>query len=394
MGFLFGGVIYRLGDSLFGLRPVGADRFAEDRTGLDHVSFAVDSVADLEAAASMLEDRGITHSGVKDIGAGHILEFRDPDNIALELFAPQARLRRGDGGSHGPACSASRRSSTASPRPTTGSASTCSSPSPARLVEELQPKVGERVVDMGCGRGAVLLPLAAAVGPTGHATGLDLAPRMVAAAAEEAARAGLSVDVVVGDAQEPDLPEQSFDALASSLVLFFLPDPAAALRAWRELLVDGGRIARVDLRPATANRGEPVDAVFGPYLPPGMRDARTTGKEGPFASDAGVERLLSDAGFTDVRTVGDVVPVRFDDADHWHRWTMSTGQRFMWDLVPEGERAAVRARASAAAEDTRRHNADGRIGFDQQVRYTFGEPVRTRGTPLSREPPATSARSR
>ena len=94
LGFLFGGVIYRLGDSLFGLRPVGADRFAEDRTGLDHLSFAVDSVADLEAAASMLEDRGITHSGVKDIGAGHILEFRDPDNIALELFAPKLVSQR------------------------------------------------------------------------------------------------------------------------------------------------------------------------------------------------------------------------------------------------------------------------------------------------------------
>ncbi len=240
-----------------------------------------------------------------------------------------------------------------------------------RLVEELRPKAGERIVDIGCGRGAVLLPLAAAVGPTGHATGLDLAPRMVVAATEQAARAGFSVDVVVGDAQEPDLPKQSFDALASSLVLFFLPDPAAALRAWRELLVDGGRIAVSTFGPYS-EPWQAVDAVFGPYLPPGMRDARTTGKEGPFASDAGVERLLSDAGFAEVRTVGEVVPVRFDDADHWHRWTMSTGQRFMWELVPEGERAAVRARASAAAEDTRSHNADGRIGFDQQVRYTLG----------------------
>ena len=94
LGFLFGVVIYRLGDSLFGLRPVGADRFAEDRTGLDHLSFAVDSVGDLDAAAAMLDDRGITHSGVKDIGAGHILEFRDPDNIALELFAPKPAAQR------------------------------------------------------------------------------------------------------------------------------------------------------------------------------------------------------------------------------------------------------------------------------------------------------------
>jgi len=90
LSFLFGGVIYKLGDSLLGLRPVGGDHFAEDRTGLDHVSFLVDSHAALEAAASTLAELGVDHGGIKDIGAGHILEFRDPDNIALELFAPKA----------------------------------------------------------------------------------------------------------------------------------------------------------------------------------------------------------------------------------------------------------------------------------------------------------------
>ena len=90
LSFLFGGVIYKLGDSLLGLRPVGDDGFAEDRTGLDHLSFAVPSREDLDEAASMLDERGVAHEGVKDIGAGYILEFRDPDNIALELFAPKA----------------------------------------------------------------------------------------------------------------------------------------------------------------------------------------------------------------------------------------------------------------------------------------------------------------
>lgn len=89
LGFLYGGVIYRLGDSLLGLRPVATDSFDEDRVGLDHVSFAVESRADLDDAARLLDDLGVAHGGVKDIGAGFILEFRDPDNIALELFAPQ-----------------------------------------------------------------------------------------------------------------------------------------------------------------------------------------------------------------------------------------------------------------------------------------------------------------
>lgn len=90
LSFLYGGVIYKLGDSLLGLRPVGGDNFAADRTGLDHVSFAVDSRSDLDSAGAMLDQRGVAHEEVKDIGAGYILEFRDPDNIALELFAPKS----------------------------------------------------------------------------------------------------------------------------------------------------------------------------------------------------------------------------------------------------------------------------------------------------------------
>lgn len=90
MSFLYGGVIYHVGDGLFGLRPVapGSDRFDEDRVGLDHVSFAVPGRADLEAAAAVLDGRGVTHGEIKDIGGALILEFRDPDNIGLELFAP------------------------------------------------------------------------------------------------------------------------------------------------------------------------------------------------------------------------------------------------------------------------------------------------------------------
>ncbi len=244
-------------------------------------------------------------------------------------------------------------------------------PIAAGLVEQLAPVAGERVLDLGCGRGAVLLRLAAAVGRAGAATGLDLAPEMVAAATEEADRAGVRVRVLAGDAQEPELPAVSFDAITASLVLFFLPDPAAALRAWRSLLVDGGRVAVSTFGPYSP-WWDSVDELFTPYLPPGMRDARTSGKQGPFESDAGVEQLLTDAGFADVRTVGSVVPVRFDSPEHWQRWTMSTGQRFFWQLVPEGDRDSVRARAYAAATETQRHTSDGRIGFDQQVRYTMG----------------------
>ena len=91
LAFLYGGVIYAVpGGGLLGLRPVAAAgaRVAEDRPGLDHLCFSADGVAALHDAAALLDEAGIAHGGVKDIGVASILEFRDPDGIALELIAP------------------------------------------------------------------------------------------------------------------------------------------------------------------------------------------------------------------------------------------------------------------------------------------------------------------
>jgi glyoxylase I family protein len=91
LAFVFGGVIYRFGGGVLGLRPVapGDDRFDEDRAGLDHLSFSMPAKADLDEAVALLDGLGIAHEQIKDIGQAYILEFRDPDNIALELTAPR-----------------------------------------------------------------------------------------------------------------------------------------------------------------------------------------------------------------------------------------------------------------------------------------------------------------
>jgi glyoxylase I family protein len=87
--FLFGGVLYTVGDTLIGLRPVADDVFDEDSAGLDHLAFRLNSKAELDSAAAHLDQLGIAHEPIKDLGVMWILEFRDPDNIALELAAPK-----------------------------------------------------------------------------------------------------------------------------------------------------------------------------------------------------------------------------------------------------------------------------------------------------------------
>lgn len=87
-------IVYSLGNTLLGLHSfpdLTEDKpFDERRPGLDHVAFGCASRDELVEWAARLDELGITHGGVIHAGYGSGLSFRDPDNIALELFAPPA----------------------------------------------------------------------------------------------------------------------------------------------------------------------------------------------------------------------------------------------------------------------------------------------------------------
>lgn len=243
-------------------------------------------------------------------------------------------------------------------------------PIAASLLESMPPKLGERWLDIGCGRGAVLLPVAEKIGQHGLAVGIDISSGMIEHARRLGLHAGLrNVECEVDDAQSPATVKGPFDTISSSLVLFFLADPLTALRNWRPLLKPGGRIG-ITTFSSVDPRWTEVDEVFLPHLPPEMKDARTSGKAGPFASDEGVERLLHDAGFTNVRTVQMTIMVRFADAQHWYDFTWSVGQRMMWLAIPEHLRAEVRMDAEARLAQYA--EPDGSITFAQGVRITLG----------------------
>jgi glyoxylase I family protein len=87
-------VVYAVGTTLLGLHgfPVltSEEPFDERRPGLDHIAFGVASRAELAGWAARLDELDVAHGEIKDAGYGSGLSFRDPDNIALEVFAPPA----------------------------------------------------------------------------------------------------------------------------------------------------------------------------------------------------------------------------------------------------------------------------------------------------------------
>jgi glyoxylase I family protein len=91
---LFGGIVMIRGGLLMGLRPMAptGDRFDPDRVGLDHLSFSVDSRAELDRAAALLDEAGVPHGQITSLASFGIdvLSFEDPDGLQLELTAPAA----------------------------------------------------------------------------------------------------------------------------------------------------------------------------------------------------------------------------------------------------------------------------------------------------------------
>ncbi len=255
-----------------------------------------------------------------------------------------------------------------------------------RLVDELDPHSGEHVLDAGCGKGVALPRLSTAVGPGGRVTGIDISQGMLDKAAQTVSLRGLhNVELFRMDASRPDFAPMSFSVISSSLVLFFLPDPAAALRSWYQLLVPSGRIGLSTFGERDPELRE-IDTLFAPYLSGDFVDARTTGTRGAFASDEGVAGLLTDAGFVDVETTRWEHRFAFDNADHWYSWSMSTGQRGMWNQVPAANHDELQRRAALILE--RRRGADGRMWFTQPIRISIGFrtglPEHDRGHPPGR----------
>jgi precorrin-6B methylase 2 len=136
--------------------------------------------------------------------------------------------------------------------------------SPARLARVLQPRSGERILELGPGVGVHALPIAAALRPDGVLDVLDAQQEMLDHLMRRAARRGLTNIVPrQGDAQRLPYPDAVFDAAYLISVLGEIPDVPAALRELKpgarlligEVLIDPDFISLPVLRESARAAG-------------------------------------------------------------------------------------------------------------------------------------------
>jgi len=111
-------------------------------------------------------------------------------------------------------------------------------------------KQNNKVLDVGCGTGTLLLAAAERVGPSGSLHGIEPAAEMVAHAHRKAEARGIPLKIIEGSAASLPYPPASFDAVFCTLVLHHLPKAMQidTVREIRRVLRPDGRTVIVDLQ--------------------------------------------------------------------------------------------------------------------------------------------------
>ena len=183
-----------------------------------------------------------------------------------------------------------------------------------QLIERLAPAPGVRWLDVACGTGAVA-ERAAESGA--NVTGVDLAPVLIETARERAAEQGLEIDYRVGDCEQLDLPDASFDAVSSSCGVMFAPDHEATARELARVTRPGGLVALANWTPTGG-----LARMFGvmkPFLP-----APPPSNPFDWGDEQRVRELLGDA--FDLRLEEHVSTLRVPSGEaYWELFSTSYG---------------------------------------------------------------------
>lgn len=167
------------------------------------------------------------------------------------------------------------------------------------LLDEIGPVSGKRILDVGCGAGALALAVAR---QWGSSLGVDISGPLIEAARARARRLDLAAaEFVRADAQTHALAASAFDALASRFGVMFFTDSVVALRNLRSAVRPDGKLACLAWRSAAENAfmtaAERAVADILPQLPARVENA--PGQFG-FADPDRVRAVLDESGWRDV----------------------------------------------------------------------------------------------
>ncbi|WP_297058852.1 methyltransferase domain-containing protein [Thermosulfurimonas sp.] len=128
---------------------------------------------------------------------------------------------------------------------------------PERVLELLELKPGETLLDLGCGTGYFALPAAQRVGPSGRVFAVDVEEEMLAEVRKKAS--GIpQIELIRSETYRVPLPQAVAEAALLAFVLHEVEDPVRLLGEVRRLLKPGGRLLVLEWQKKETPMGPPV----------------------------------------------------------------------------------------------------------------------------------------
>ena len=187
------------------------------------------------------------------------------------------------------------------------------------LVDTAQIPEGSTVLDVACGRGAVLFPAAQLVGPNGKVIGIDLAEGMARETELEIQRRGLiQAEARQMDAEHLDFPASFFDFVLCGFSLQFFPHLDRALVEFRRVLKPGGCVA-VTTWGADDSRWDWFDDLRTEYQAVIKLGSQSLDKPEV------LQKWFLGAGFDDVQIITKELDMVYRDEEEWWNveWSIS-----------------------------------------------------------------------
>ena len=231
-----------------------------------------------------------------------------------------------------------------------------------KVVDRLAPADGVAWLDLACGTGA-MAELAATRGA--DVTGIDLAPALIETAKERAQEQGLDIDYRVGDCENLDVPDATFDAVSSTCGVMFAPDHEATARELARVVKPGGRIGLANWTPEGGLAK--MFAMMKPFQPPPPDGA---GVPFQWGSEAHVEELLGDAFELDLQR--HVSNLRMPSGEeYWQLFSSSYGPTKSLAESLDDDRREEFHRAWVDFFETN-YGSNGEIDHDREWLFVYG----------------------
>jgi len=194
-----------------------------------------------------------------------------------------------------------------------------------RHVDVAEIAAGANVLDVAAGRGALLFPAAAKVGPAGHVTAIDFSPDMVRETAKDIESRKLNhAEFRQMDAEQMDFPAASFDWVLCGFALWMFAEPARVLQEFYRVLRRGGRVG---ISTWAASNQTWCNEVLRPYAPAPVSKAAAKKDDLRFDTPLQLETALREAGLSDIQITSEEKDFVYASEEHYWQSLWSAGIR-------------------------------------------------------------------